>query len=123
MPRLEAFGRDKVRLRRNSEFDGVLWANCNVCGAVLGWDRIGIHNHLEVTNSPVNVTPTAHPDLNAWVEACARLCQPERIHWCDGSEEEKAWLIRTMEADGTLRSLNQDAAPGCYLHRSAQSDV
>jgi phosphoenolpyruvate carboxykinase (GTP) len=61
--------------------------------------------------------------LSAWVEDVARLTTPERIHWCDGSEEEYRELVRGMLADGTLIELNQEKFPGCYLHRSHLSDV
>jgi phosphoenolpyruvate carboxykinase (GTP) len=61
--------------------------------------------------------------LSAWVDDVARLTTPERIHWCDGSEEEYRALVRAMLADGTLIELNQEKFPGCYLHRSHISDV
>src|SRR5262245_56300221 len=61
--------------------------------------------------------------LSAWVEDVARLTMPERIHWCDGSEEEYRALVSQMLADGTLIELNQEKFPGCYLHRSHLSDV
>jgi phosphoenolpyruvate carboxykinase (GTP) len=61
--------------------------------------------------------------LSTWVEEVARQTQPDRVVWCDGSDEEYRGLIRTMLADGTLLELDQEAYPGCYLHRSHPSDV
>ena len=61
--------------------------------------------------------------LSAWVEDVARQTKPDRIHWCDGSEEEYRALVQAMLADGTLLELNQEKFPGCYLHRSHLSDV
>ncbi len=61
--------------------------------------------------------------LSAWVREVARQTQPEKIVWCDGSEEENGRLIAEMLADGTLIELNPSAYPGCYLHRSHPSDV
>ena len=37
-------------------------------------------------------------DVSAWVDEVARLTQPERIHWCDGSEAEYQSLQRELVA-------------------------
>jgi phosphoenolpyruvate carboxykinase (GTP) len=66
---------------------------------------------------------TSNEALAGWVAEVASLTQPERIHWCDGSEAEYRALVAGMLADGTLHELDQAAAPGCYLHRSHPSDV
>ena len=59
----------------------------------------------------------------AFVEQTARLCQPDRIWWCDGSETEKDALTKMALATGVLVELNQDKWPGCYYHRSDRNDV
>ncbi len=61
--------------------------------------------------------------LNQWVESVARLTQPEKIHWCDGSEAENKSLIDLMLVTGDLIKLNEQTHPNCYLHRSSPSDV
>ena len=61
--------------------------------------------------------------LNQWVLQVARLTQPDRIHWCDGSDSEFATLTEQMEADGTLIPLNAETHPRSWLHRSHPDDV
>ena len=72
---------------------------------------------------PSTDSPTAHEGLNRWVAECAALTQPDRVHWCDGSDAEYDRLVREMLADGTLHELDQKRHPGCYLHRSDPNDV
>ena len=50
--------------------------------------------------------------LADWVQQIAQVTKPDRIHWCDGSEEENAELVKQMLADGTLDELNPDTHPG-----------
>ncbi|MGJ4804049.1 phosphoenolpyruvate carboxykinase (GTP) [Luteimonas sp. SDU82] len=61
--------------------------------------------------------------LNDWVDEVVALARPDRVHWCDGSQDEYRALVAGMLADGTLVELNQDTHPGCYLHRSDPQDV
>ena len=53
----------------------------------------------------------------------AALCQPEHIHWCDGSEAENQALCDLMVKSGTFTKLNEKKRPGSYLARSHPSDV
>src|SRR6185369_13715788 len=66
---------------------------------------------------------TNHARLLAWVEEMTRICQPDRIFWCDGSEQENQMLCDLMVETGTLIRLNDKLRPGCYLARSHPSDV
>ena len=59
----------------------------------------------------------------AWVDEVARLTQPDRIHWCDGSAGEYQSLERELVAKKDLLPLNPVSFPGCHLHRSHPSDV
>lgn len=61
--------------------------------------------------------------VQSWVDRMAAMCQPDDIYWCDGSEEERQRLTAMAVAHGELQPLNQDALPGCYLHRTAENDV
>ena len=68
--------------------------------------------------------PAAAPvELRQWVDQTARHTRPDRVHWCDGSEDEYRDLIRRMQAAGDLQALEPRSFPGCYLHRSNPSDV
>ncbi len=67
--------------------------------------------------------PTKNAHLLRWVHDMARLTKPDRVVWCDGSEEEKHRLTEEGVATGALTRLNQSKLPGCYLHRSNPNDV
>jgi phosphoenolpyruvate carboxykinase (GTP) len=68
-------------------------------------------------------TPTTNKTLVAWVEEMAKLCHPDKIVWCDGSEEEKIRLTRQAIERGEVEELNQEKLPGCLYARSAENDV
>jgi phosphoenolpyruvate carboxykinase (GTP) len=68
-------------------------------------------------------TAISHPQLLEWIRAMARLTRPDRVVFCDGSEEEKRRLTEEALATGALEALNQHRLPGCYLHRSHPNDV
>lgn len=67
--------------------------------------------------------PTTNKHLIRWVEKMAELCQPARIHWVDGSQEEYDYLCDELVKAGTFTRLNQDLWPGCFYARSAPNDV
>ncbi len=63
-----------------------------------------------------------------WVEKQARMAQPARIHWCDGTEGEALRLIEVGLREERLNGpvfieLNQKKWPKAYLHRSHPTDV
>ncbi len=66
---------------------------------------------------------TKNPAVLAWVEEQVKLCQPDKVYWCDGSKEERARMLDQAVKEGILIKLNQEKLPGCYYHRSNPNDV
>ena len=66
---------------------------------------------------------TSNKILANWVDEVAALTRPDKIHWCDGSAEENDALVQQMLADQTLKTLDPERFPNCYLHLSDPGDV
>jgi len=67
--------------------------------------------------------PTRHAHLVAWVEQIAAMTKPARVHWCDGSAEEKEAIVADLVARGTLKQLDPVKRPGSYHAASDPKDV
>ncbi|WP_295440541.1 phosphoenolpyruvate carboxykinase (GTP) [uncultured Thiodictyon sp.] len=68
-------------------------------------------------------TRTTHRRLLRWVDEMAQLCEPDRIYWCDGSQQEYDRLCEEMVASGTYIRLDPAKRPNSFLARSHPSDV
>ncbi len=71
----------------------------------------------------VSQWPTQNRALREFVENAIALCQPQQVHFCDGSESEDQNLLDLMVQQGTLRRLNQNLRPNSYLAWSDPKDV
>ena len=67
--------------------------------------------------------------LEKWVNEQAKLTKPDKIYWCDGSDEEARRLIEIgikeekISGNPIFQELNQKIWPNAYLHRSHPTDV
>jgi len=61
--------------------------------------------------------------LQKWVDEVTELCKPDKVHWCDGSQEEYDQLLKEVVASGAATQLNPEKLPNCFLFRSQPSDV
>jgi phosphoenolpyruvate carboxykinase (GTP) len=74
-------------------------------------------------NIPFPLEITQNEALFDWVAGKVALCQPDSVHWCDGSEAELQMLAAKMVEAGTLESLNPELRPNSFLARSDPRDV
>lgn len=61
--------------------------------------------------------------LQKWVDECAALCKPDKVHWCDGSEEEYIKLADMLVKNGSIKKLNEKYRPNSYYAVSDPTDV
>ena len=66
---------------------------------------------------------TANSAVTSWVDECAKLCKPDKVHWCDGSDAERDMLTKMLLDSGEFTRLNEANWPNCYLYRSDPTDV
>ena len=80
-------------------------------------------SHILDTEIATDFNGSRHKNLVAWVEEVAQLCKPDRVYWCDGSDDEYQAMIRLMVLAGTAIPLNEEKRPNSILVRSSPADV
>lgn len=69
----------------------------------------------------MTINDLKHPKVKAWVEEVAKLCQPDSVYVCDGSQEEYDTLMGKLIESGMATPLKK--RPNSVLFRSQPSDV
>ncbi len=65
--------------------------------------------------------PTTNSKLLSWVEEIAKMVQPDKVVWCDGTKAEYDALMQGMVDGGMATPLSK--RPNSFLFRSDPSDV
>ncbi|MBI1339223.1 phosphoenolpyruvate carboxykinase (GTP) [bacterium] len=71
----------------------------------------------------LSAPPTRHRQLIEWVTKIAALTKPDRVHWCDGSDQEWEALTSELVSLGTLKRLNAEKRPNSFYAASDPRDV
>lgn len=69
----------------------------------------------------MTINDIKHPKLKAWIEECAKMCEPDDIYLCDGSKAEYDRLMKKCVDAGLATPLAKK--PNSFLFRSLPSDV
>lgn len=62
-------------------------------------------------------------ELKDWVKSMEVHFKPEKVHWCDGSQQEYDTLCQQLVDKGTFIRLNEEKRPNSYACFSDPSDV
>jgi phosphoenolpyruvate carboxykinase (GTP) len=71
----------------------------------------------------IDEAPTKNAKLVEWVREIALLTKPDRVEWCDGSEEEWQRLTSLLVEQGTFTKLDESKRPNSFYAKSDPSDV
>lgn len=80
-----------------------------------------IYNHLRGFPVVSGEYTQLSAKVQEYVEQSAALCQPDKIHIVDGSEEESNTLLRMLHSQGTIQPLPK--YDNCWLARTNPADV
>ena len=76
-----------------------------------------------MTVSGIDGAPTANAELLSWVREIAELTAPDRVVWCDGSDEEWDRMTTHLVEAGTFVKLNESKKPNSFWAASDPDDV
>ncbi|MGE0298503.1 MAG: phosphoenolpyruvate carboxykinase (GTP), partial [Pseudonocardia sp.] len=71
----------------------------------------------------IDDAPTENAQLLSWVREVAELAGPDRVVWCDGSDEEWDRVTTTLVDAGTLVKLDERHKPNSFWAASDPDDV
>ena len=66
---------------------------------------------------------TTNLHVLSWVQEQVRLCQPDRVVWCDGSDTEAERLYQHAVNEGIPLRLHPEKHPPRYYHRAKPNAV
>lgn len=66
---------------------------------------------------------TQNQRLIQWVEEAVHLCKPDRLHLCDGSQQEYDQLVHSLVERGIFVQLNPHKRPNSFWCHSSPGDV
>ena len=69
---------------------------------------------MTITTEGLATAPTNHAELLRWVRETAELTQPDKVVWCDGSQQEWRQVTDLLVASGTFVRLNEDKKPNSF---------
>ena len=71
----------------------------------------------------LNAPPTRNEKLLGWVNEMVALCEPDSVHWFEGTHDEAELLSKQLLDAGTLVELDPAKRPGSYWAASDPGDV
>jgi len=66
---------------------------------------------------------TKNKKLLAWIDKVAKMCKPDQVVWCDGSQEEYDEMADMLVKSGTYVRLSDEKRPNSYWAISDPADV
>lgn len=66
-----------------------------------------LETYERIADVPVisNVNLPLAPKVRAFIEEAVRLCRPDDVYICDGSDAENAQMLKMLESKGTIQAL------------------